>query len=393
VRTTWPVDQADRGVVWLDDPRARAPGLVGAKAAALAAARGAGLSVLPGVVVTTTFDPRSPEHRASLRDVWASISHAGELSLVVRSSSTIEDTAASSMAGMFTSVLDVCGWERFESAIDSVLASSNVVLLEEGRGADGRPAPAPMAVLVQPYLTSASGGVLFGLDPVSGRSDRLVVSATDSGPAALVSGAVDGSRYVLSRRGRVVEGPARSPGSAGPGVLSRSRLRQLAALARQAERLFGGPQDIEWAFDGAGALRLLQSRPVTARGDAAVAGGPVFGPGPIAETFPEPLAPLEEDLWAGPLRDALHHALGLAGTVARRRLAASPVVVSVHGRLALDLGVLPGTVPRSSLLARLDPRPPLRRLVAAWRVGRLRAALPILATDLLAKAEDRKSVV
>ena len=43
---------------------------------------------------------------------------------------------------------------------------------------------------------------------------------------------------------------------------------------------------------------------------------------------------------------------------------------------------------RPSLLSKLDPRPPLRRLVAAWRVGRLRAALPVLASDLLARADD-----
>ena len=46
---------------------------------------------------------------------------------------------------------------------------------------------------------------------------------------------------------------------------------------------------MEWAVDAADHLWLLQSRPVTAAGEAATATGPVLGPGPLAETFPDPL--------------------------------------------------------------------------------------------------------
>lgn len=362
-------------VVWLSDERARAAELTGAKAAALAVAASAELPVLPGFVLTTGYDPGDPAHRTELRQAWSRLSHGGECSVVVRSSSTIEDSDATSMAGMFTSVLDVSGWEAFLAGVDTVLASRNVVPLMDGGG------EAPMAVLVQPYLTASSGGVMFGLDPVSGRSDRLVVSATERGPAALVGGEVDGSRYVLSRRGRLLDAPD------GPALLDRRQRRELAHIARTAERVFGGPQDVEWAFDGEGTLRLLQSRPVTARGDD-LGKGPVFGPGPVAETFPEALSPLEQDLWADPLRDALRHALELAGTAPHRKLAHSPVVTAVGGRLAVDLAVMPdGSGPRS-FASRLDPRPSLRKLTAAWRVGRLRAALPLLARDLVARADD-----
>lgn len=373
-------DQGEPAVLALDDPRALAPERAGAKAAALAAAARAGLPVLPGMVVTTSA---SPPFGAELRVAWSELSHAGEVSLVVRSSSTAEDGSNSSMAGLFTSVLDVCGWDDFSAAVETVVASSNVVALTSGNSTSGRQ---PMAVLVQRYLRATTGGVLFGVDPVSGRRDRMVVSATDEGPSALVSGAVDGTRYELDRRGRWRHGP-RQPGAVGPSVLDRGQLHRLARLARRAERVFGGPQDIEWAFDGDDRLWLLQSRPVTATGDASRATGPVLGPGPVAETFPDPLSPLEEDLWLPPLRAAMSSALALAGTVPSRRLATSPVVVSVGGRLAAELDLLAAREPSPSLLRRLDPRPPARRLVAAWRVGRLRAALPALAEDLVATAD------
>ena len=377
LRTEKRSDRPEPAIVWLDDPRARDPALVGAKAASLALAADAGLPVLPGLVVTTRF--RRDDDTHALRAAWASLSHGGELPVVVRSSSTIEDSSSSSMAGMFTSILDVCGWDRFLAAVDAVLASSDVVPLTDGLGEGRRArARAPMAVLVQPYLAAASGGVLFGLDPVSGREDRLVVSASDRGPAAVVGGEVDGTRYVLTARGRRVEGRG--------GPLRRDQLHRLARLSRRVAQVFGGAQDIEWAFDATGTLRLLQSRPVTAHGETAAARGPVFGPGPVAETFPDPLSALEVDLWARPLADALRQALLLAGQASRRRLAASPIVTDVGGRLAVDLDVIPGSQ-RASFLSRIDPRPPARRLAGAWRVGRLRAALPALAVDLLAKAD------
>ncbi|HVL06925.1 MAG TPA: PEP/pyruvate-binding domain-containing protein [Acidimicrobiales bacterium] len=360
--------EAAGAVVTLDSAAALDPATAGAKAAALARSLRAGLPVLPGWVVTTSAFAGSLPVGAELRGAWAAATDHGRRPVVVRSSSTVEDSSTSSMAGMFTSVLDVLEWSAFREAVDTVLHSAKLVTAE----------PAPIAVLVQPQLAPTVGGVMFGVDPVTGRTDHVVVSASEAGPAAVVGGTVDGSRYVLSRR-RMVDGPEGGP-------LSSDSLRQLRALAHRAERVFGGPQDIEWAFGADGHLWLLQSRPVTAIGSR-VGKGPTLGPGPVAETFPEPLSPLEEDLWVEPLRDGLRAALALAGTTKRRRLAESPVVTTVAGRVAADLDLLLGNEGPTSLWQQLDPRPPMRRLVAAWRVGRLRSALPALAADLVAKVD------
>ena len=45
--------------------------------------------------------------------------------------------------------------------------------------------------------------------------------------------------------------------------LSDAELGELRQIARQVERHYGCAQDIEWAIDSRGALRLLQSRPET----------------------------------------------------------------------------------------------------------------------------------
>jgi pyruvate,water dikinase len=103
----------------------------------------------------------------------------------------------------------------------------------------------------------------------------------------------------------------------------------------------------------------------------------VLGPGPVAETFPDRLAPLEVDLWLAPLRDGLALAIGLAGVAPRRRLERSPVALAVDGWAAVDLDLLEPPGHRRGLRL-LDPRPPYRRVKAAWRVGRLRGAMPAL---------------
>ncbi len=377
-------------VLDLGDSRAADPQLVGAKASSLARAMASGLPVLPGFVITTTTTAAidaggwTGDLEAELRAAWNELSEGGRRALVVRSSSTAEDLGETSMAGRFRSVVGARGWDEFREAVDAVLDSRR-----EATAGDGSVPPGhPMAVLVQPLLEAVVGGVMFGVDPVTGRSDRLVVAAVAGGPDRLVGGEVEGTRYELDRAGRQC---SRHEG-AGGARLNRPQLRHLVALADQVAEAFGGPQDVEWAIDGEGALRLLQSRPVTTevRG---VPSGPLLGPGPVAESFPEPLAPLEEDLWVEPLREALRAALRLSGAAARRQLERSPVVVSLEGGVAVDLELFGEDGGERSVGERLDPRPRLRRLRAAWRVGRLRAALPDLALDLVERSDAELSGV
>lgn len=246
-----------------------------------------------------------------------------------------------------------------------------------------------MAVLVQPQLDTACGGVLFGLDPVTGDTHHLVVEAVPGSPDSLVSGTVTATHCVLGRRGRLAGGRS----TAARTLLGPSHRRRLARLARDAAQAFGGAQDIEWAFGPDDRLWMLQSRAVTAAGDGASATGPILGPGPIAETFPDPLYPLEIDLWGDPLRAAVAAAIEATGAVPRRRVQRSPIIAVVGGRMAADLELF-GTVPPGGRTPRwFRPVAGARRVMAAWRVGRLRAALPALAADVVRQVDNDLSAV
>lgn len=375
----------DSLVVALDDQRATDTAIAGSKGAALTRARLAGLPVLPGFVVSPVaalsfVANEDAAVAAAVRSAWAEASNDGASAVVVRSSSMQEDLADSSMAGRFTSVIDVAGWDAFRDAFESVVAS----------GATAFEADVPsacMAVLVQLFVVPELGGVMFGADPVTGRRDRIVVAAVRGGPHELVAGRVDGLQMTMRSSGRIVE--ADDEARAAFPLSTRRRLARLSTAVRDH---FGESQDTEWAIVE-DRLVLLQSRPITAL--ASIGTGPVLGPGPVAETFPDALSVLESELWVEPMREAVTESLRVTGAASVKQLERSPVVVDVGGWVAVDLELL-GLEHASgyrSVLSFLDPRGPLRRLRAAWRVGRLRAALPRLAATLIERLDRRLAAV
>ena len=389
----------------LNDKWATDSSLTGAKAANIAYAARIGLKVSPGFVLTTKnhatgntletnkkynlphveplLEDRDFHH--NLKKAWADLSDQGQLSLVVRSSSTIEDTAASSYAGVFKSVLNVRSWHAFLSAVNTVLAS---VPSENFLTPDIASTTGHMAVLVQRQLHADIGGIMFSADPVTGRNDRIVIVAGRDIPDDLVGGKANGNEIHLTPKGNVLQqtNKARSPHTETV-TLRRRQRRQLARLAGQAEQLYGCPQDIEWAFDAKGTLWLLQSRPITTAQHNLQAKSPLFGPGPVAETFSASLFPLENDLWIPPLRTAMRESLGILGTSSAKKLAASPLVLTLGGRVAVDLDITGIAASRPKWQERLNPVTGIRKIAVSWRVGKLRVALPTLTKDLITRID------
>ena len=83
----------------------------------------------------------------------------------------------------------------------------------------------------------------------------------------------------------------------------------------------------------------------------------------------------------------------IAGAATRAEVAQSEVVVNVAGRVAIDLRLAGVIRTKPTLLQRLNPVPAARRLGGAWRIGRLRAALPVLAERLLDRVDDDLAAV
>lgn len=243
---------------------------VGGKALALASAQAAGLPVPPFFVVLPSAFEHSVRATSAPTDrlmpsktIAETIAAAlqtmcprGE-PVAVRSSGRDEDGTAHSHAGQLDSFLDVA-LQAVPARIAEVWRSGCGARLRAYRHQRGlsHVMPAP-AVIVQRMVKAEAAGVAFSADPVSGRRRMAVVSAVRGNGQRLVSGECNGDTWRVDRDGQIRERRTQSCGA-----LSEERVRAVAALARQAARHFGLPQDIEWAFEG-GELRLLQSRPIT----------------------------------------------------------------------------------------------------------------------------------
>ena len=265
-------------IVWLTDDACLDVRVAGGKGASLAAMTAAGLPVPPGFVLPAHVLEQSVE-AARLRVLALRQAHAEAQALVrlsappraaitaayerlggavaVRSSACAEDSQAASYAGQHETFLGVRGADAVCARVVDCWASffSERALFYRER--KGSLADLGMAVVVQQMLDPVKSGVLFTVDPVHRRRDRMVVEAVFGLGEQVVSGAVTPDHYVIDRAGeckrnRVTRRP----------VLDTEDLRRLADLGRRLEVHFGAPQDIEWAVAD-GTLYLLQSRPVT----------------------------------------------------------------------------------------------------------------------------------
>lgn len=195
----------------------------------------------------------------------------------VRSSAVGEDSGLS-FAGQFDSRIHI-GRADLAAAFREVCASRfNARAIAYRMNAGMADVECPMAVLFLRMIPARSSGVLYTRDPGEPRADTLLVTAS-WGPG--FTGASAGDRFLVSRSRRHavvsrhqtfkgvrtaawaerdVHEEAVPPDLATMPSVSDEELASLANLAYRIERLFGGPQDVEWAIDGQGTIWILQAR-------------------------------------------------------------------------------------------------------------------------------------
>jgi pyruvate, water dikinase len=270
---------AEPAVVWFGDELCRDVACAGGKGASLAAMTALGLPVPPGFVIPswvleTAVDTSALRGLAAAGDhaaaealvgtteppreeVLAAYAELGEGLVAVRSSACAEDSETASYAGQQETFLNVLGGAEVCRRVVECWASffSERALFYRSR--KGSLDDLRMAVVVQRMVEPRKSGVLFTVDPVQRRRDRMVVEAVYGLGEQVVSGHATPDHYVVDRAGTPTH--ERLPNG---GVLDGDELTALAALGLSLEETFGGPQDVEWAIAD-GELYLLQSRPVT----------------------------------------------------------------------------------------------------------------------------------
>lgn len=212
--------------------------------------------------------------------------------VAVRSSATSEDTAAASFAGMNETFLNVRGADALLDAVRhcwSSLFGARTLYYRANRGYEL--VDIDIAIIVQLQVESVRSGVMFTVDPSTGAPDQLVIEGALGLGEAVVSGQVTPDHFVVSKSRREilrreVHGKeiaieyADGGGTATRALtgeestaaaLTDEQVLELTDFGVRIEAHYGQPQDVEWAFDAAGSLWILQSRPITTLSSAPAA--------------------------------------------------------------------------------------------------------------------------
>ena len=278
-------------VIWFTDEACQDVGLTGGKGASLARMTAEGLPVPPGFVIPSYVleesldaermlelaatqsaeglqelvarcQPPTDEITAAYENlvgarVTAAYKWVGDAKVAVRSSAVAEDSEAASYAGQQETYLFVEGAEEVCRRVVDCWASFFSERALFYRSEKGSLEDLRIAVVVQKMVAPEKSGVIFTVDPVRRRRDRMVVEAVRGVGEQVVSGEVTPDHYSLDRKGKL-----KREKIVDERVLTDEELLKLSELGRKLEEKHGVAQDIEWAIVGE-EIFLLQSRPVT----------------------------------------------------------------------------------------------------------------------------------
>lgn len=170
----------------------------------------------------------------------------------VRSSALSEDSAQSSFAGEFETVLNVQTDKEIREAIYAVFRSRQSERVKVYSSVQGIEESHQIAIVIQLMVQSEISGVLFTADPITGSFRNMIGNYVHGLGEQLVSGEANAQGFKLSRLKGRYDGPDEF----------KKYADNLYQYAFKLEKELGSPQDIEWAV-AKGKLYLLQARPIT----------------------------------------------------------------------------------------------------------------------------------
>ncbi|HET8539934.1 MAG TPA: PEP/pyruvate-binding domain-containing protein [Anaeromyxobacter sp.] len=189
--------------------------------------------------------------------------------LAVRSSALGEDSRQASFAGQYRTHLGVRP-ELLAHQYKGIVAGkyrSEAIVYRQQRGY--RHQDVLMCAGCLAMVDAAVSGVASSRPPEDPRSPWILVHAAPGLGTGIVEGTAPYDLFRVSREPphEAVAIQAGRTAAGGP-ALADDRLRELARACVRIEEHFGTPQDVEWAFDRAGRLFVLQARPLGAAAPA-----------------------------------------------------------------------------------------------------------------------------
>ncbi|QUI24091.1 hypothetical protein HZI73_18120 [Vallitalea pronyensis] len=177
----------------------------------------------------------------------------------VRSSSNLEDGLFRSMAGMFTSYIQL-DISHVEEAIKKVFASLYADVVLDYLLDNNIPfQDLKMGVIVQEFIKGSPSGVIFTADTVHMNTEHMQINGVNSICGDYVDGSAPSCFYRMEKDTKKILAYSSDDVSLS---LTPEILVMLHDQGKLIEGIFGCPQDIEWTYANHH-VYILQSRPIT----------------------------------------------------------------------------------------------------------------------------------
>lgn len=201
-----------------------------------------------------------PELGSELKKIYGILRKDDSLKLAVRSSALCEDTGEHSMAGMYSSYINLSSFEEVEEAVKKCYASlfSDRALVAAVRNGLEL-SRLRMGVIVQEFVPGSPSGVIFTADTVNMDPGKITINAVNGFCADYVNSLLPPALYAMDKTSSRITESHVPDGAPTP---DRCNIPMLYRAASDIERIFGSYQDIEWTIKN-GELYILQARPVT----------------------------------------------------------------------------------------------------------------------------------
>jgi pyruvate,water dikinase len=193
----------------------------------------------------------------------ACLSRLGDGPKAVRSSAVSEDGHTASFAGQFETYLNLYSFDEIKNAILKCVEAAGAWRVRSYSGNRLVDADLRISVILQNMVEARVAGVVFSVNPVNNRRDKIMVNAVTGQGEELVSGLKDAHNYEVFRSGSNIGFEVGKNGR----LLDEQHLREIVEGALHAENHLKQAVDLEWVIDHAGLLHWLQVRPVTALDD------------------------------------------------------------------------------------------------------------------------------
>ncbi len=252
----------------------------------------------------------------------------GSKSVAVRSSCTAEDLQKNSFAGQYDTFLGITTVEDCILSIKKCWASLwNERVFRYREQYKINHSEASMAVIVQILIEADFSGVIFTVDPVKGKKDRIVIEYCRGQGEVLVSGRVTPERIIVNKHNlKIVEETKRE--------FSEEILKKLVEDSLKIENFFMSPQDIEWAIKDE-EIYFLQSRPVST---IETTDNFIWTNANTGEVLPDVTTPVTWSVARVFIKEIFRQILTLTGI----ELGNTEIIKLIGGRIYFNLNVVTG---------------------------------------------------